>query len=344
MELANGEYVAFLDSDDILVDEDSLKEMYDFALKENLDMVSANLFFVDKDYVLKKDNHHYRNNDYCYFDDYCIIHPKEYGIPYGFTKAIFNFDFLKTNNIQFPDYPTGEDPIFLALVFANLSRMGGVPLTMYGYNHSVGGGVNKKINTYQKKRYYVNHFKIVCDILESADLFDLSNDYKNHLFRYLIWHKNFFDFDLMRIFSEIYGEVDENYFDKTDNGYLEFLIHYRCYYLYHSNSNEFFNTVKKELLSLNIYSIPKIQSETLHKYVLITGSDSYDEFKCKYESVRMEKLQVEHESLKQSILKLNAKQEKLINKCNKQKELNDSLLQSSSWKLTEPLRKIMKSK
>jgi hypothetical protein len=74
---------------------------------------------------------------------------------------------------------------------------------------------------------------------------------------------------------------------------------------------------------------------------MITESNSYEEFKEKYEYVRMKKLQNEHELLIKDIAKLNSQQNKINDDLNKQKELNDSLLNSSSWKLTKPLRKLM---
>lgn len=342
LKIAKGEYVAFLDSDDIFIDEDSLKEMYDFAKKENLNMISANLSFVDKKYNIKKDNHHYENGDYCYFDEYCIISPFEYGIPYGFTKAIFNLDFLKSNNIKFPDYPSGEDPIFLAKIFANLSQIGGVPLTIYGYNHTVGGGVNKKINTYTKKKFYVNHFKIVCDILDDANLHSISNEYKNHLFRYLIWNNNFSDNDLILIFNEIYGDVNEDYFDKNDEEFMKFYIHYKSFFLYDSNSNQFFDNVKGEFLDLNVYSISKIRSETLHKYLLVIDSNSIEEFKTKYDTVKIKKLKDQSVKLKKDKINAENKYEKLTLKYEEINELNESLLQSTSWKISKPLRKVIK--
>ena len=183
---ATGEFLSFLDADDIFVDENALEEMYDFAIKNELNVVSANFKFISPDYTIH-DNPHYKAGDYSYFDDYDIIHPKDYGIPYGFTKTIFKKEFLEANNIDFPNIRAGEDPIFLANVFANTSKIGVVPFTLYGYNHTIGGGVNMKINVYEKKMEYIQHFKDVCDILSGAGLHDTSDFYKIHMFRFLTW-------------------------------------------------------------------------------------------------------------------------------------------------------------
>ena len=49
MKYAIGEYIAFLDSDDIFIDKNALKKMYDVAIKNKADMVSANLKVNDTD-------------------------------------------------------------------------------------------------------------------------------------------------------------------------------------------------------------------------------------------------------------------------------------------------------
>ncbi len=338
---SSGEYVAFLDSDDIILDKNSLKYMYEFAKKENLDMVSANLSFLDKKYNIKEDNHHYETGDYCYFDEYCIISPNDYGIPYGFTKSIFNLNFLKDHNIIFPDVLAGEDPIFLAHVFANLSKIGGVPLNMYGYNHTVGGGVNNKINNYEKKRHYITHFKIVFDILDEAGLFKISHEYKNHLFRYLVWSNNDSDYDLMRIFHELFGNVSNDYFDKKDEMYIKFIISYKYIILSLSNSNELFNMIKNDFLSINLEIIEDVKFITLRRYLLVINSNSMEDFKSKIADISLHKVQSESKKLKKDNLKLIKQSEKLNEELVKLNDFNKSLLNSSSWKLTKPFRSFM---
>lgn len=44
---ATGEYIAFLDSDDIFIDNTALEQMYDVAIKDNTSMISANLKVLD---------------------------------------------------------------------------------------------------------------------------------------------------------------------------------------------------------------------------------------------------------------------------------------------------------
>ena len=44
-------------------------------------------------------------------------------------------------------------------VLAKTNKIYTVPLNLYGYNYSIGGGVNVKVNNYDKKFSYLKHFK-----------------------------------------------------------------------------------------------------------------------------------------------------------------------------------------
>ena len=274
---ASGDFVGFLDSDDVFLDEKALENMYNLAIDKNLNVVSSNFTFVDPDYNIEG-NPHYKNGDYAYFDSYGVIHPKEYGIPYCFTKAIFNREFLISHNIDFPDIKAGEDPIFLANVFSNISEIGTVPLTLYGYNHTQGGGVNAKINTYDKKNDYIQHFKDVCEILTQTGLHDISAFYKIHLFRFLNWADNAQDSEIIEIFNDVWG-IDNKTFDESDFNYTRFIVPAKFYFLLKYGSEEFFKKVTKDFLQIDIYDTKAIDEIVLEEYFLVIYSYSFEDFK-----------------------------------------------------------------
>ena len=273
---ATGEYIAFLDADDIFINKYALEIMYNFAKDNNADVVSANLQFVEKNYKLKE-NWHYHNKDYAYFSSYGFISPKDYGIPFAFYKNIFKREFLLKYNIKFPDLIRGQDPVFLAEVLSNTNKIYTVPLNFYGYNYSIGGGVNVKVNTYEKKYSYMEHFKVTCDVLQKGKLIDCANTYKTHLLSYLTWRDNIYDFELYDIFEKLFKDI-ENYFDKDNKEYNQFKILSTTYNLLKKDSEKYFQTVKKEFANLN-YLENDIASEKLG---LIIGSNSFIEFKQKY--------------------------------------------------------------
>ena len=176
LKYATGEYIAFLDSDDIFIDSDALERMYDAAVKYDADMVSANLKVIDLDGNLIVNRNLER------FHEEKIIPPKEYGIPYSFYKNIFKKSFLDDNSFEFPDLLRGQDPVFFAEILVSLKEFPVVPVDLYALR-SAGNNFGK-INTYRKKHDYVEHFKQVFDILKKANFNSLVNQYKQQLFYY----------------------------------------------------------------------------------------------------------------------------------------------------------------
>ena len=276
MEKATGEYIAFLDADDVFLDSSALETMYNFGVDYEANVVSANLQFIEKDYKLKA-NWHYHNKDYAYFDSYSSISPKNYGIPYAFYKNIFKRSFLLNNDIKFPDLIRGQDPIFLAKILAKTNKIYTVPLNLYGYNYSIGGGVNVKVNNYEKKFSYLKHFKETCDVLKEGNLIDCYNEYKIHTINYLSWRDNIYDIELYDIYDKIYGGLP-NYFDKSNVNFLQFYILKSFYFIINSNDNNDFLDIKNEFLKLK-YSPNDIISEKLN---MVINSSSIDEVKLAY--------------------------------------------------------------
>lgn len=204
IDLSNGEYIGFLDADDVFLDEFALEKMYEFAKENDSNIVSANMRFISQEYIVE-DNPHYFLGDYCKFNEYEVIESKDYGIPYAFYKNIFNRNFLNEHNIRFPDYISGEDPIFMANALVLAKHVAVVPLYLYGYNHSNGGGVNLKIDRSDKKKVYIQHFKETIDILENGNLNDSADFYKFHLLKYLVFGANYENDELFEYFGNIFG-------------------------------------------------------------------------------------------------------------------------------------------
>lgn len=293
LENSSGEYIGFLDSDDIFIDETALEEMYNFAKENDANIVSANLKFLELDGTISE-NPHYDAKDYAKFEDYGKIEPKDYGIPYAFYKCIFKKEFLNEKSIYFPDLLKGQDPIFMAKVLINTEYVFTVPFDLYGYNHSVGGGVNVKINTYDKKRDYLQHFYDTSEILSHGGLHTTSDYYKIHLFRYLVWNGNKSDEDLFELYNEIFDMYNET-FDKTDFNYVIFNIATKFYFVKKYDSEEFFKKVNSEFLTLNVYDTNTITDEILNKYFLIVYSYSLSDFKNNCEKFSMNNIKFKKE-------------------------------------------------
>ena len=285
MENAVGEYIGFLDSDDIFVDENALEEMYNLAKENDANVVSANLKFLELDGTLS-DNPHYRAQDYAEFKSYGKIESKDYGIPYAFYKCIFKKEFLDENEIVFPDLIKGQDPIFMAKTLVYSPEIYTVPLDLYGYNHAVGGGVNVKVNNYEKRYAYMQHFKDTYDILAQGGLQDTADFYKIHLFRFLTWDENNHNPEIFEIFDDVWG-IGNDDFDKSDFNYLRFIIPAKFYFLNKLDSEEFFIKTNRDFLQIDIYETFAIDMEVMDEYFMVIYSYSFEDFKSNYRKYLM---------------------------------------------------------
>jgi hypothetical protein len=100
-----------------------------------------------------------------------------------------------------------------------------VPVDLYGYNHSIGGGVNEKITTYEKKYDYIINFKRIFDILIKNNYQKILSGYKKEFINYLIYSDNMLDSDIKEIVQSLFENYDD-YFSKGDYGFfvMEYLL------------------------------------------------------------------------------------------------------------------------
>ncbi|WP_288193359.1 glycosyltransferase family 2 protein [uncultured Methanobrevibacter sp.] len=324
---ASGDYIAFLDADDIFVDKNALEIMYKTAVNNNADMVCGNLKRLTKDKKIIEDIH--KNEAYSFFDDYGFISPKEYGVPWAFYKNIFKRNFLNQYNIRFPDLKRGQDPVFLANVLVHMINIPVTPVTLYGYNFSVGGGTDNKINSYDKKKDYITHFKETFNILNNHGFEVVSEKYKKYLFNFLNNPNNYNDLDLYDIVIDVFGN-DESFKNYNDE-FVFFKITHLLNLLKVSDSNDFFKKVKSEFLIMDIESNCIIENNLKEEFNIVCESNNIN-------TCKLNLLQFEINNLKSENQKLNNNYKKLKNDNYYLRKLNNELLNSSSWKITKPLR------
>lgn len=279
IENSKGEYIAFLDADDIFLDKTALEKMYKTGHENNADMVGANLKFIHKNYTLNK-YYDFFNTRFTYYYKNSIMEAEEYGIPFAFYKNIYNRDFINQNNIRFPDKRAGEDPVFMAKVLTNTEKFPVLPIDLYGYNHSMGGGVNEKINTYDKKFSYLEHFKEVFDILKENSFRETFKGYKIEFIDYLIYSNNMYDSDIKRILSILFEDYAD-YFSEDDYGY--FIMDYMLNpdYMEDFRNYDEYALIKKCLLEETFIEDNFIDKNRLNDYLTVTSNNRYDVNKAK---------------------------------------------------------------
>ena len=104
IQLANGKYIVFIDNDDF-VDSDYLERFYNAIDQEQLDIVLGGYKRVNQEMkILFK-----QDLTQSEWSKYIVVAP---------WARIYRTSFLIDNNIQFFDYPIGEDVIFTLIIMA----------------------------------------------------------------------------------------------------------------------------------------------------------------------------------------------------------------------------------
>lgn len=124
---AKGEYVAFLDVDDVYATEDALEILYNSA-KENDAVICGGSLISCKDKKSLSDKYLFEKNGFMDF--------KDYQFDFGFTRYIYRRSFLIDKNIHFPEYRIYEDPVFILKVMAEIQSFYTVTNPVYIYNES----------------------------------------------------------------------------------------------------------------------------------------------------------------------------------------------------------------
>lgn len=161
-----------------------------------------------------------------------------------------------------------------------------------------------------------------------------------------------FCYDIFRIMDIIYEFLNQ------EGIYEEFELEYKIFELAHGyayilkvNSDDYFNMAKERIEDMGLEFIKNMPSNSREKYEVLSSSDNLEEFKInnslipykqKIKSLNDEltKFKKDNSKIKSDLNKLKKENKKLKNELDKSQKLNKEILSSSSWKITEPLRKI----
>ena len=113
MELAKGKYLAFMDADDFYPDCSSMAYLYQMAETSSINMCGGSRSICHEDVVansgVRKD---------LIFQEDKLLPSKEFRACSGYQQFIYNRDFIKRNELHFPDYRRCQDPPFFVKALA----------------------------------------------------------------------------------------------------------------------------------------------------------------------------------------------------------------------------------
>lgn len=164
-----GEFLIFIDPDDLYKDYKVLEKLYEKAKEKNVKICGGNLLAFDNNNIedilteVWKENR-FTKEGFCSFEDYHY--------PSGYIRFIFDSQLIKENNVKFPNYKRRQDPVFFVKAMTLVENFYAIEDTIYLYrlNH-------KKIDWNEES---------LMGILESFnDTFSLYNQfgYWNHYAR-----------------------------------------------------------------------------------------------------------------------------------------------------------------
>ena len=300
LDIAQGEYIGFLDADDIYINRQSLEIMFDAAKKHDASMISANLKFLTQERNLIS-NPHYKRGTFHYFREEGIIEPDEYGIPFYFYKNLYKADLIE--DIRFPDLLRGQDPIFLSKVLSEVNEIYGVPIDFYGYMVPLSFD---KLDSYTKKYHYICQYRQCIDILDNSELFKTSDRYMHNLMLYLNGNV---DAEVYDIVCEVF---DEKYFEGYKSEYDSFKRSNILNKILEENTQEYFLKAKDEL---------GLKEDSLKEYKIGLFESKMDLKESEYN-------------------KLLSENERLKKEYEMEKSFNEEVTGSKSWKLMDRLRRM----
>ncbi|MBO5966497.1 MAG: glycosyltransferase, partial [Methanobrevibacter sp.] len=310
MKKASGDYVYFFDADDYLLKE-GLEKAYSNAIRNDSDIV----FFKFDQYKDNKFLTHsgpyielqFKGADFDNFTfDWHDYRTGPFTGPFAPWLKLYKKEFLDAYDcFRFPNDLNHNDVPFHVMTFLKASKISFVPEHLYRYRIDNAGSI-----TNNRLKKYDHIFRII-QIVED---FLLSEDYMEE------FKREFDYFKANRITYEMYGRPEE-----------------------------YFYLAKEELKSVDL-SNGLLSNDTSFKANTILSSNSLEEYNYKIKvNEEINSLKRENKSLADEINSLKGKNKSLIEenkslneKFEKSKTKNREILNSKSWKITGPLRRLRK--
>lgn len=157
LNLAQGEFVAFMDADDWYPEEDILETLYNKAKDNNVKVCGGSFSYKKNGIIHKKYNGVFKLYT---FTQEKIMEYKDYQFDYGYTRFIYNLEMLTKHDIKFPEIRRFQDPPFFVKAMIAAQKFYAIPKIVYCYNKE-----NNKVSWTSQKVH-----DLISGIIENLEL------------------------------------------------------------------------------------------------------------------------------------------------------------------------------
>ena len=140
LKIACGEYIAFMDGDDMYPEKNTLEIVYNAAIQNNV-MIAGGEFSSFRQGDTSLSQNFCKDTLGYLFDKDGIVNYRDYQFDYGYHRFLYNRKFLNKNKLFFPDYRRYQDPPFFARAMLKAGEFFAIDKITYAYR-----GGHKKIN------------------------------------------------------------------------------------------------------------------------------------------------------------------------------------------------------
>ncbi len=156
IKISTGEFLAFIDPDDLYPNNNILQRLYDSAKVQNAKVCGGSLSVLDNGEIKS-------GSPDSIFKEEGWINFSDYQYDYFYQRYIYDSEFIKSNNLYFPDFRRFQDPPFFLSVMKLVKRFYAIPDITYQYYESRNGKTtdSKKVFDWLKGlEYCLNLSKI----------------------------------------------------------------------------------------------------------------------------------------------------------------------------------------
>ena len=224
MNIARGEYIAFMDSDDLYPSSYVLETLYRVAVEQKADICGGSLYKIDAEgNILDKrvPNQFFSMAGWHYYRDY------QYDG--GFYRFLYYRKFLKERKLDFPDYRRFQDTVFFVKAMAAAERFYIVPIFSYAYRkkHKIVIWTREKIRDHLKGINEILYFSLI-HRFNSLHYLMVKNFLDMIHYNIKFYYKLYFIYDVIKILNNIDWNIIryENYNNKVNISFFKVIYRY----------------------------------------------------------------------------------------------------------------------